>query len=204
MAIRNASNKKPFDEVDPETDEGEDIAAGAEVAPEVVQAGEEHPLLTEARNRAAGRAAEPMIPAGERPDEATIIELMTDEQRDDYLVMTDEQRQAWLAGEERIWVEALKDGTYAELDDPRFEPWDQRFRHGRFLNTETNETLPGDRFRMRRRDVESILRAPRSHQWVKILAKGEIPRPRKLERQVPTTTAPRGYGQGRRIGRILG
>lgn len=208
MAIRK---RQQDHEIDPETDEGDaeevvldETAAGAPVAPEVTAVAPEHPALVEARARAANKDKPLVLPDGEKIDEVTIIDQMTDEQRDNWLVMTPEERAAWVRGEERLWVEAVKPGTYPELDDPRFEPYDQRMRYGRFINTETNQTLPGACFRMRRRDIESVLKSPRSTQWVRILAKGEIPKPTRTEKAIPSTTAPRGYGQGRRIGRIIG
>lgn len=206
MAIRKP--RQQDHEIDPEQDDGDedvvitDDTAGAHVAPEMVD-GSEHPALAEARARAATKDHPLTLPDGEAMTEAHLIDLMNEEQRDAWLVMSPAERAEWVRGEARVWVEAVKPGTYPELDDPRYEVWATPMRFGRTLNPDTNETNPGQCFRMRRRDVESILKGPRSTRWVRILAKGEIPKPIKAERYIPGTSAPRGYGQGRKIGRII-
>lgn len=108
------------------------------------------------------------------------------------------------AGEEMIWVEAVNDGQYPELEDPRYEPWYLIMRHGRRLNEDTNTFMPGAKFKMKRKDAMGALESTRgTFGWVRILAQNEEPQEIVQQRPVPATTAPRGYGQGRRPGRMF-
>jgi hypothetical protein len=105
--------------------------------------------------------------------------------------------------EELIWVEAVSDGTYPDFEDPRRESYYALYRTGRVLNEQTNTFMPGEMFKMRRRDAQSAVVQRGGIGWVRILKPGEQPSAIEQERPVPATTAPRGYGNGRRPGRLF-
>lgn len=105
--------------------------------------------------------------------------------------------------EELIWVEAVSDGTYPDFEDPRREPYYALYRVGRVLNELTNRFMSGEIFKMRRRDAISALVQRGGIGWVRILKPGEEPREVEMDQPVPATTAPRGYGTGRRPGRLF-
>ncbi len=105
-------------------------------------------------------------------------------------------------GEELIRVEAISDGTYPDFLDPRREPWYAIYRTGRIFDGNTNRMAPGQVFMMKRRDALSAVHEKGNpFGWIRILAEGELMTADLVgELPIPSTTAPRGYGQGRRPG----
>ncbi len=105
-------------------------------------------------------------------------------------------------GEELVRVEAISDGTYPDLVDPRREPWYALYRTGRIFDGNTNRMAPGEVFLMKRKDAMTAVKEPgNAFGWVHILKENELVAADMVgEIPVPSTTAPRGYGQGRRPG----
>ena len=118
------------------------------------------------------------------------------------VVVLDNESPVVEAGEELVRVEAISDGTYPDLLDPRREPWYAIYRTGRAFAGDNGQLAPGEVFMMKASDAASAVHEKGNpYGWVRILKDGELPEHglRSVD-QVPSTTAPRGYGQGRRPG----